>query len=408
MKVSVTPPRGMRDILPSETELRDASLSRILAVYRGYGFERIETPALESLDRLRGGEGGENEKLIFKILKRGEALDLTKCPLLEDDLADLGLRFDLTVPLARYYANNINNLPKPFKAIQVGPVWRAERPQKGRFRQFTQCDIDVIDVASNLAELELVLATSDALLALGFAGFTIRINDRRLLTQMAEASGFSADRHDQVFIALDKLDKIGMSGVRDELAAQGHPAEAIDKLSATLELSANGITGDDEVSRNLAELVRLLSAEAGDRYTIQFDPTLVRGMGYYTGPIFEVAVPGVPYSLAGGGRYDRMIGKSLGREVPACGFSIGFERIIALLQERTAAPDSISRKLAVLCDPRQEDLGALLPLLRQGREQFSSVSLYARHKNTRKQIDDLQAQGIETVFSGDLVKLLTH
>jgi Histidyl-tRNA synthetase len=259
----------------------------------------------------------------------------------------------------------------------------------------------VIDVASHLAELELVLATSDALLALGFEGFTIRINDRRLLTQMAESSGFAADRHDQVFIALDKLDKIGMQGVREELASQGHPAEAIEKLSARLEAPAGA---DDDISRNLAEIVRLLSAEAAGRYQIQYDPTLVRGMGYYTGPIFEVAVAGVPFSLAGGGRYDRMIGKTLGREVPACGFSIGFERIIALLQEKTVARDSSIRKLAILCDPKQDDLAALLPRMRQARREFSSVSLYARHKNTRKQIDDLQTQGIETVFSGDFMK----
>src|SRR5262245_7623567 len=234
-KLDTTPPRGMRDLLPDEVELRDRTLATILDVYRRRGFQRIETPAVENLKLLTRGEGGENEKLIFKILKRGERLSAIRDI---DDLADLGLRFDLTVPLARYYAHNHARLPHPLKAIQIGPVWRAERPQHGRFRQFTQCDIDILGVRSEVAEIELILATADALTSLGLEGLTIRINDRRVLAALARHCGFDEARFDSVFIALDKLDKIEAAGVVAELLAQGHPEPSVRTLMSVLDESA--------------------------------------------------------------------------------------------------------------------------------------------------------------------------
>src|SRR5947208_2938892 len=332
----------MRDILPDEVELRDAAVREIVAVYRAYGFRRIETPALESLRLLAGSDGGENEKLIFKVMKRGEELEAARRA--GEDLADLALRFDLTVPLARYYADNHARLPDPLKAIQIGPVWRAERPQKGRFRQFTQCDIDVLGLASPLVEIELILATTDALARLGLSGLTVRINDRRLLEIVARHCGFPEAAHGAFFIAFDKLDRLGPEGVMAELRESGHDARAVRRFEALLprlsaaEASLEGLRavlpGAAEAAwESLATIITTANAEIAAGCRVRFDPTLVRGMGYYTGPIFEIAAPGYASSIAGGGRYDRMIGRLLGREVPASGFSIGFERLISILGE---------------------------------------------------------------------------
>ena len=317
------PPRGMRDILPAEAELRDAASSTILTVYRRHGFRRIETPALESLQLLLGGGGGENEKLVFKVLKRGERLDLGAA-VTEADLTDLGLRFDLTVPLARYYAHNQGKLPDPLRAVQIGPVWRAERPQRGRYRQFTQCDIDILGVASEIAEIELILATTEALGALGLDGLTVRINDRRLLAAMASWCGFAPERHGSVFITLDKWDKLGSDEIRGELEQSGHSAAAIGRLmdlyaktarvhgldTMRAELGSPEAAGAFEA---LGRIIETVSAAAEGRFGIAFDPTLVRGMGYYTGPIFEIRSSSFAVgSIAGGGRYDGMIGNLLG------------------------------------------------------------------------------------------------
>src|SRR5512145_1852164 len=293
-RISTAPPRGMRDVLPPEVELRDAATQQILAVYRSFGFRRIETPALESLRLLGSSDGGENEKLIFKVLKRGEELE--EALRAGGDLADLGLRFDLTVPLARYYAEHHAQLPDPLKAVQIGPVWRAERPQRGRYRQFTQCDIDIVGVASEVAEIELILATTEALCALGLADLTVRINDRRVLAAMAAWCGFAPERHGSVFITLDKWDKLPPADIRRELEEAGHPHPAIARL---LELydrptSAGGLEAmRDRLGASSAEdgfpaLARIVDhvRAADDRLRIAFDPTLVRGMGYYTGPIF--------------------------------------------------------------------------------------------------------------------------
>jgi histidyl-tRNA synthetase len=398
----------MRDVLPDETELRDAAVQTILRVYRGYGFRRIETPALESLRLLTSGEGGENEKLIFKVLKRGDELK-TALAQGADELADLGLRFDLTVPLARYYANNHAKLPNPLKAIQIGPVWRAERPQKGRFRQFTQCDIDVLGWGGPVVEVELILATTDALTALGLQDLTVRINDRRLLAGIARACGFAEARQGGFFISFDKLDKVGRAGVIDELRATGHDAVAIEKFGAlidaldprlaTLDTVLAEIPGDAGVAvaaAGLREIVDAVSGALPPGCRVQFDPTLVRGMGYYTGPIFEITAGAYPSSIAGGGRYDRMVGKLLGREVPASGFSIGFERLISILAETPpasgAGAESGGARIAlVIDDPR--DLAGPVAVAQRLRREGQRVSLEVRRKNWRRQAEELAAHG---------------
>jgi histidyl-tRNA synthetase len=401
----------MRDVLPDEVELRDTASHAIVAVYRSYGFRRIETPALESLRLLLGSEGGENEKLIFKVLKRGEDLE-TALASGGGELADLGLRFDLTVPLARYYAENQARLPDPLKAIQIGPVWRAERPQKGRYRQFTQCDIDVVGVGGIVAEVELILATCEALARLGLTGLTVRVSDRRVLALIARHCGFAVDRQSSFFIAFDKLDKIGREGVLGELRAAGHEPDAIARFEALLPALVDKQTSLSSLERalaprpedamafqSLAAILAIVAPELPAGARVEFDAALVRGMGYYTGTIFEIVSPAFPASIAGGGRYDRMVGRLLGREVPACGFSIGFERLIAILGERKRGHEALARpaaerarRIALLVD----DDGALpraLQAARVLREQGDLVSLELRRKNTRKQLDDLTMHG---------------
>jgi len=395
----------MRDVLPDEVGLRDHTLATILDVYRRRGFTRIETPAVESLKLLTGGEGGENEKLIFKILKRGERLTAARDG---EELADLGLRFDLTVPLARYYANNHARLPQPLKAIQIGPVWRAERPQHGRFRQFTQCDIDILGVRSEVAEIELILATADALTALGLDDLTVRINDRRLLAALARHCGFAEARFDSVFIALDKLDKIDRAGVVNELLAEGHPPDAVSALMALLgeaataeELAARlGDPAEAPVWRALGRIIDTVSEAAGGRFRIVFDPTLVRGMSYYTGPIFEIRHGSVASSIAGGGRYDRMIGKLLGREVPATGFSIGFERVVNILMERRAAGAGPA-KTAIVFDEDTAHLGTILAMARELWDDGRVVLLELRAKRFGKQLRELASRGFGRVVVFD-------
>jgi len=409
VKLETTPPRGMRDVLPVEVELRDRAVSIILATYRRYGFCRIETPALENLRLLLQSGGGENEKLIFKVLKRGAKLDAAVSH--EDELADLGLRFDLTVPLARYYAHNRAELPDPFKAVQIGPVWRAERPQKDRFRQFTQCDIDVLGEASGLAEIELILATSEALMSLGLENPRIRLNDRRILTAIASACGIPAPRHGDFFITLDKLDKLGRESVERELREAGLGADVVAKLfglvspsggdgtsEATLDrLNRIGasVPGAREFVEGLATIVATVRGEAAGRFGIEFDPALVRGMGYYTGPIFEAMHAGYASSIGGGGRYATMLGRLLKQDLPACGFSIGFERVISILmqrEQRGGAPRPAPSPLALLIespDGLAEVLAEAGRLRRDGR----SVSLMVKRKNVGRQLDDLARAG---------------
>ena len=407
--LATTPPRGMRDVLPDEVELRDAAVQQIVTVYRSYGFRRIETPALESLPLLIGSEGGDNEKLIFKVLKRGEDLE-TAVRSGDRELADLGLRYDLTVPLARYYAENHARLPDPLKAIQIGPVWRAERPQKGRFRQFTQCDIDVLGVSSPVVEIELILATSEALARLGLADLTVRINDRRILVLIARHCGIAEAAQTGFFIVFDKLDKIGPDGVVRELREAGHDAAAVARFEQLLPTLQKGepafealrsMVGQEagEAFDWLAAIIRTASGDLPAGTRVAFDPTLVRGMGYYTGTIFEMSSPAFPSSIAGGGRYDRMVGKLLGRDVPACGFSIGFERLILILADRagaatpgaTAAP-AAPRRLALVVDGHA-DLPSALAAARRLRGEGYLVSVELRRKNFGKQLDDFARHG---------------
>jgi histidyl-tRNA synthetase len=416
-KPSTSPPRGTRDILPPEVELRDAATQQILAVYRSFGFRRIETPALESLRLLAGSEGGENEKLIFKVLKRGE--DLEAAVRTAGELADLGLRFDLTVPLARYYAENHARLPDPLKAIQIGPVWRAERPQKGRYRQFTQCDIDTLGLASGVVEVELILATCEALARLGLTDLTVRINDRRILSLIARHCGFADADQGGFFITFDKLDKLGAEGVLGELRQSGLEPAAIEQFERLLPTLQKGETalpqlrtslGGGEAGEafdSLAWIIRTANAEMPPGARVQFDPTLVRGMGYYTGTIFEIASPAFPSSIAGGGRYDRMVGRLLGRDVPACGFSIGFERLIMILSERGEAgapravePAAAPRRIALLVDGGG-DLTAALAAARTLRAEGHLVSLELKRKNVGKQLGDLATHGFWGYATGE-------
>ncbi|MBI3710834.1 MAG: histidine--tRNA ligase [Proteobacteria bacterium] len=405
-KELIVPPRGMRDQLPAEVELRDWVVARILDTYRQFGFRHVETPSLEHIGLLTGSQAGENEKLIFKVLKRGEAGEAVTSAVSLDELVDLGLRFDLTVPLTRYYANNRAKLPRIFKAIQIGNVWRAERPQRGRFRQFTQCDIDVIGVESELAEAELIVATAAALMAIDLKGFTIRINDRGLLASMARLHGFPEEQHDAMFIVLDKFDKIGREGVAAELSAHGYSPDRVDAVFLMIdrlqELMADEETSSDPspqgeprtLFRRLRQIRDAVNAVANGEYCVEYDPKLVRGMGYYTGPVFEIGHKDVPFSIAGGGRYDKMIGRMIGEEVPACGFSIGFERIITVLQERKAAAGAPVKRLALIVDPAVA-LDAALAKSAELRAAGYAASLLPRDKKLGRQLQALAADGYE-------------
>jgi histidine--tRNA ligase len=403
IKKSVT---GMKDILPEEMFIRDYLINIIKKTYGSFGFTSIETPAVEHIENLLSKQGGDNEKLIFKILKRGEKLKLENIKD-ENDLVDAGLRYDLTLPLARYYSNNQANLPSPFKALQIGNVYRADRPQKGRFRQFTQCDIDILGEASNLAEIELILATTKALgeIAKG-KHFTVRINDRRILMAMALFAGYNEDNINDVFIILDKMDKIGSDGVKKELTELDGVEKCVKYLSLFNGLSDNAkavlslkdkLAGfiEDGVLDNLCEIIDTVLEVKTNDFSLVFDPTLVRGMGYYTGTIFEVSMEGFSGSVAGGGRYDKMIGKFTGNDTPACGFSIGFERIIAiLLDEGFKIPDE-SRKIAFLYE-KNIDGNVLKDILKEAaslREAGNIVMVSKMNKNKKFQKEGLEKQG---------------
>ncbi len=360
MALKKKPVTGMKDILPAEMQVREYVMKQIRETYGGFGFHSIETPCVEHIENLSSKQGGDNEKLIFKIMKRGEKLNLEEARE-ENDLVDSGLRYDLTVPLSRYYSNNAAVLPSPFKSLQMGSVWRADRPQKGRFRQFVQCDIDILGDPTRMAEIELILATTTLLGKIGFKGYTVRINDRNILKGMAAYCGFPEEAYDQVFIILDKMDKIGMDGVARELSEAGYEEEKIRKYlslfdSVTFDAAGvrslgavlNGVLKPGE-AENLAAIMDSVSGISTSKFEIRFDPTLVRGMSYYTGTIFEIQVDGFPGSVGGGGRYDKMIGKFTGMDTPACGFSIGFERIITILMdEGFTVPGSDEKKVFLI------------------------------------------------------------
>ena len=437
------PVTGMKDILPREMEIRDYAIGLIKETYRTFGFTPIETPAMEHIENLCSNQGGENEKLIFKVLKRGEKLASAVDKIAggtadANDLTDSGLRYDLTLPLSRYYAANANDLPSPFKALQIGNVFRADRPQRGRFRQFMQCDIDILGEGSFLAEIELILATTTLLGKLDFKNFTIRINDRRILKAMAAYSGFNEEDYDTVFIILDKMDKIGLDGVKEELikefgadAEAGTPAkydgiEAIVEKYLGLYQKLGGAEGADqaaatvedlkiiknelgdflpaEVSDNLATIITSVEASKSAEFKMQFDPTLVRGMSYYTGPIFEISMDEYGGSVGGGGRYDEMIGKFTGQATPAVGFSIGFERIVMLLLESNfQVPGSTSKKAYLIEKNMPADkLGKIMDKAKAERASGMTVNVSIMKKNKKFQKDKLAEEGyteIEEFFS---------
>ena len=415
MALNKKPTTGVKDILPEEMRIREYVQSVIRDTYSRFGFTQIETPCVENIGNLTSKQGGDNEKLIFKILKRGEKLDVANATT-EDEVVDGGLRYDLTVPLVRYYSNNSSVLPAPFKSLQMGNVWRADRPQRGRYRQFMQCDIDILGEPSNLAEIELILATTTTLGKLGFKNFQIRINDRRLLKAMATYAGFAEDKFDSVCITLDKMDKIGLEGVKAELLENGFDNTSVDKYLelfaglenaqsdkndpvASLKFIANALGDclDSEIKDNLEEIITSVESTKEAQFDMVFDPTLVRGMGYYTGTIFEIAMPEFGGSCGGGGRYDKMVGKFTGQDVPACGFSIGFERIILLLMEGGFTVPGQPGKVAYLIEKGigGEKLCEIIGKAQQARKDGQQVLVVRMNKNKKFQKDQLIGQGYE-------------
>ena len=411
MALKKKPVTGMKDMLPAEMEIRDYLIRLIKETYKTFGFTSMETPCVEHIENLCSKQGGDNEKLIFKIMKRGEKLKIDEAKE-ENDLADGGLRYDLTVPLARYYANHANELPSPFKALQIGNVWRADRPQRGRFRQFMQCDIDILGEGSVLAEIELILATTAMLGKLNFKNFTVCINDRNILKAMAAYSGFKEEDYDEVFIILDKMDKIGAEGVAGELEEMGYTRENVDtylKLFDEVETDLSGVRHlkerlGDFLSSETAEGMEMImsSVEAAKEcdFKLKFDPTLVRGQSYYTGTIFEVTMDDFGGSVAGGGRYDKMIGKFTGQDTPACGFSIGFERIVMLLLESGYEVPGVRQKKAYLLEKKlpKEGMLKVLELAKKDRESGKQVLIVNMKKNKKFQKEQLTEDGYQEII----------
>lgn len=400
------PMTGMKDILPKEMQIRDYLIGLIKETYSKFGFTPIETPAVENIANLSSRQGGENEKLIFKILKRGEKLNLETAES-EADLVDGGLRYDLTVPLVRFYSNNMAELPSPFKALQIGSVWRADRPQKGRFRQFYQCDIDILGESGNLAEIELILATTTTLGKIGFKNFKIKINDRQILKAMAAYSGFDEEEYDNVFIILDKMDKIGLDGVKEDLLSEGYSLESVNRYVELFDGISNAEDGlafvadkisdflPEGVKDNLSEIINSVMNTRTCDFEVVFDPTLVRGMSYYTGTIFEIEVPEFGSSVGGGGRYDKMVGKFTGQDTPACGFSIGFERIITILMENDFQIPDRGNSIAFLVEKgiQSDMLCDIIKEAQELRQNGTNVLVVRMNKNKKFQKDNLIKQG---------------
>ena len=408
MALKKKPVTGMKDILPAEMAIRDYVIGLIKETYASFGFSSMETPCVEHIENLCSKQGGENEKLIFKILKRGEKLKIAEAQT-ENDLVDGGLRYDLTVPLCRYYANHANELPSPFKALQMGSVWRADRPQRGRFRQFMQCDIDILGEPTILAEIELILAITTLLGKLDFSQFTIRINDRRILKAMASFSGFDQKDFDTVFIILDKMDKIGLEGVEEELLKEGFAQEAVSRYLTMFREVTPDTSGvsylreklagylDEQYADDLMTIMESVDAVKEADFKIAFDPTLVRGMSYYTGPIFEISMDEFGGSVGGGGRYDEMIGKFTGKDVCACGFSIGFERIVMLLLEKGFTVPGSAGKIAFLVEKGMEKDKLLTVFAEAAKERKKgvSVNIAMMKKNKKFQKEQLAAEGFQ-------------
>ena len=411
MKVNTNPAKGMRDITPQEKEIRDYVEGVIVNTYKQSGFELIETPVVENIENLIGSKGGENLKLIFKILKRGEKLDFSK-DISEDDLADLGLRYDLTVPLSRFYCNNRANLPSVFKAMQVGNVFRAERAQKGRYRSFKQCDIDIIGDGTKAAELELIATTAKALTALDVKDFVVRFNNRRVLKAVILNCGFTEEEFDGVCIVVDKLDKVGMEGVENELQSKNYSSNPIANLIKALQginekgtdcLLEYGVPED--VVNEVKGILEDSREYANGKYDIEFDFTLIRGMGYYTGSIFEIAYKNLGYSIAGGGRYDEMVGNFIGERIPAIGFSIGFERLVnQLMEESFKVPN---QEKVVLLFEAQDKYIDVMKKADELREQGYTVSIFEKAKKLGKQLNQFTEYGFNkfAIYSKDETEL---
>ncbi len=414
MAMKKKPVTGMKDILPREMEIRDYVIREIKETYKTFGFSGMETPCVEHIENLSSNQGGENEKLIFKILKRGDKLTSAADKVgaeNTDILVDGGLRYDLTLPLSRYYANNANDLPSPFKALQMGNVWRADRPQRGRYRQFMQCDIDILGEPTILAEIELITATTTLLGKIGFEKFTIRLNNRKMLKAMAAYSGFEEKDYDNVFITLDKMDKIGLNGVAEDLVSQGYAKENVDKCLELFDKVSEDVAGvrylkdtlgdylEAGVAEDLEIIMDSVNATKSADFKIAFDPTLVRGMGYYTGPIFEISMDEFGGSVGGGGRYDEMIGKFTGQNTPACGFSIGFERIVMLLLEKDYQIPKQGEKIAYLVEKNMPS-DKMLKILQQANEKRANgeqINIAIMKKNKKFQKEQMEKEGY-TVF----------
>ncbi|MDR1290480.1 MAG: histidine--tRNA ligase [Planctomycetaceae bacterium] len=409
-----TPVKGMPEQLPSDMELREYAMGKIKETYKRYGFSLIDTPAIEHIDNLTNKQGGENEMLIFKILKRGEKLDKANEI---TEMCDSGLRYDLTVPLARFYANNMSLLPLPFKSLQIGNAWRADKPQKGRFRQFTQCDIDIIGDSSNLAEIELISATSEMLYQLGMGEFIVRVNDRRVLKAMAAVCDFPQEKYDGIFVALDKMDKIGLDGVANILKTMGFAETNVNKyceffsggsnFNSCLEFLGKKLEGNlsSDVIDNLDNIISCVRKIIQDKGKVIFDPTLVRGMSYYTGTIFEIGLAdksNVSLSIAGGGRYDEMIGKYNDYKIQAaaCGFSIGFERIVAILKAKEIKPQTDNNSVVYLISSGlgYDLIESVFVKANALRDKGQRVLISPKLKNTKVQIDKLIEQGYNKFF----------
>lgn len=399
--MKITTVKGTNDYLPREVAIRDYLQSVILRTYQSYGFERIMTPIIEDIENLDKSEGGENLNLIFKVLKRGDKLQKAIEAGDENALADMGLRYDLTLPLTRYYANNRAKLVSPFKVIQMDKVYRAERPQKGRLREFVQCDIDIIGTKSSNAEVELINTTANALMNIGINNFRIKINDRRLLKAILIKAGFEDNQLDSVCISFDKLDKIGAQGVKEELLNKEFDAMAIDNLMNVLEDApftldkAKEYVGEDESIDSLESIMSAVEGISAGKYSVVYDMKLVRGQGYYTGTIFEVESPDFRGAIAGGGRYDNLIGKFMNEDVPAVGFSIGFERIYGILLESGFKIPNQKKKIAVIYDA--DDIAAALKVADDYREEYD-VALYERIKKVGKLIDKLENAGFDGFY----------
>lgn len=389
-----TPIKGTRDFVPEDMALREYVLQIMKDTYESFGFEIIGTPCLEHIENLTSNQGGENEKLIFKILKRGEKLNLENI-VGPNDLVDSGLRYDLTVPLSRFYANNMNELNQPFRSFQTGFVWRADRPQKGRYREFMQCDLDVFGEKTNLAEIELITAVTTFLKKLNFQNFQIKINDRRILTTMVKWAELPIEKTDEILISLDKLDKIGFDGVFEELVRNGFEEEKVRKYLQFFKKDFQNIESfcaefqmDRDVVENLKEIMAIVSQNV--EANLVFDPTLVRGMSYYTGPIFEICVEDLASSIGGGGRYDKMVEKYANISVPAAGFSIGFERLLLILKERGFKVPQTKEKIVYIIENKDKEV---FKKIQEERSAGKIVKIAYRNKNFKHQKEVLECDG---------------